>query len=76
MRVGVATFDSAVHFYSLRAGAAAPAMLVLSNAEQPFCPEPASLVAPLHAARPLVRPRPRAQAVPEQVPSVWAGGWL
>jgi len=60
VRVGVATFDAAVHFYSLREGRAAPAMLVVPNAEHPFCPDPASLVAPLRASRPLVRPRPAA----------------
>ena len=57
VRVGVATFDSAVHFYSLRSGLAAPAMLVVPDAERPFCPEPASLVVPLQASRALVRPR-------------------
>ena len=56
MRVGLATFDSAVHFYSLRSGLAAPAMLVVPDAERPFCPEPASLVVPLQASRALVRP--------------------
>lgn len=56
MRVGLATFDSAVQFFSLRSGLAAPAMLVVSDAERPFCPEPASLVVPLQASRALVRP--------------------
>lgn len=58
MRVGVATFDSTVHFYSLRDGLGAPAMLVVPDAEHPFCPEPASLVVPLHASRALVCPCP------------------
>lgn len=56
VRVGLATFDSAVHFYGLRSGLAAPAMLVVPDAERPFCPEPASLVVPLQASRALVRP--------------------
>ncbi|KAK9832002.1 hypothetical protein WJX81_007680 [Elliptochloris bilobata] len=62
VRVGVATFDSAVQFYSLRDGLAAPAMLVVPDAEHPFCPEPASLVVPLHASRALV------EAALEQIP--------
>ena len=69
VRVGVATFDAAVQFYSLRAGRAAPAMLIVPDAERPFCPDPASLVAPLRASRLLVRPRPRGQG---QACSLWA----
>jgi len=44
VRVGVATFDAAVHFYSLRDGRAAPAMLVVPNAEHPCCAACACLV--------------------------------
>ena len=53
-RVGVATFDSSVHFYSLRASQAQPQMLVVPDVDAPYAPLPDSLVVPLQASRGLV----------------------
>ncbi len=56
MHVAVVTFDSAVHFYSLRPEQSAFQMLVVPDAQQPYCPTAApSLIVPLHESRALVR---------------------
>ena len=53
--VGIATFDTTIHFYGLRPGQATPQMLVVPDADDPYCPAPAALLVPLHVARPTVR---------------------
>lgn len=65
--VGFATFDSEVHFYSLRPNQAQPQMLVVPDVEEPYCPPPGSLLAPLHSSRPLI------DALLEQIPQMFAG---
>ena len=40
MRVGVITYDSSVHFYSLKPSRTEPIMLVMSDVDEPFVPCP------------------------------------
>ena len=55
VHVAVVTFDSSVHFYSLRGEQSAFQMLVVPDAQQPYCPTAASsLIVPLHESRALV----------------------
>ncbi|KXZ55308.1 hypothetical protein GPECTOR_3g442 [Gonium pectorale] len=42
--VGIATFDSAVHFYSIRSPSAAPQMLVMSDVADVFAPSSGKLL--------------------------------
>ncbi len=49
--VGIATFDSAVHFYALRTGAAGPHMLVVSDVDEPYAPLSMPLLAPVSECR-------------------------
>ncbi|KAG1679938.1 hypothetical protein FOA52_007002 [Chlamydomonas sp. UWO 241] len=46
-QVGIATFDSSVHFYSLRPGSTQPHMLIMGNASEPFVPDSAPVIVPL-----------------------------
>jgi len=52
--VGVATFDSSVHFYNLSASLSQPQMLIVPNNEEPFSPQPKNLVVNLSQSRGLV----------------------
>lgn len=52
--VGFATFDSSIHFYNLSDGLSQPQMLVVTNNEQPFSPQPKNLVVSLEKSRSLV----------------------
>ena len=63
--MGVATFDSSVHFYSLRASQAQPQMLVVPDVDAPYAPLPGSLVVPLQASRGLV------EALLHQIPRMF-----
>lgn len=49
--VGIATFDAALHFYSLRAPDAAPQMLVVPEVEDVYAPMPSTLLVPLQEYR-------------------------
>ena len=42
--VGFLTFDSALHFYNLKASLAAPQMLVVTELDEPFLPLPDDLL--------------------------------
>jgi protein transport protein SEC24 len=53
-QVGFITFDSAVHFFSLRSGLRAPQMLVVSDVDELFLPIPDELLVNLHDGRALV----------------------
>ena len=51
--VGIATFDSVVHFYNLRASQSQPQMLVVPDVDEVYSPMPAGLLVrscPLHQA--------------------------
>ena len=49
------TYDSALHFYTLRPEQAHPHLLVVPDTEDPYCPAPQALLAPLGAVRAMVR---------------------
>jgi len=53
-RVGLLTFDSALHFYALKPGAAAPAMVVVPDVDDPFVPLPDDLLVNAGEARALL----------------------
>ena len=53
--MAVMTFDSHIHFYRLRPQQEQPHLLVVPDAEDPYCPAPQGLVAPLHAVHDMVR---------------------
>ena len=42
-QVGLLTFDSSLHFYTMRPGASAPRMLVVADVSDPFLPCPDEL---------------------------------
>ena len=54
-QVGIATFDTAVHFYSLRPSQSQPQMLVVPDVADPYAPAAASLLCNVKASRQLVR---------------------
>lgn len=54
-RLGIATFDSAVQFYTLRGGQAAPQMLVMPDVEDPYSPSAPSLLVNAVQSRDSVR---------------------
>lgn len=53
-QVCVATFDSSIHFYSLRAGQSQPHMLVVPDVTDVYCPLPGNVVVSLAESRALV----------------------
>jgi protein transport protein SEC24 len=56
VHVGVATYDTTVHFYSLRADQSAFQMLVMPDSQQPYSPAfHTSLLVPLSQSRDMVR---------------------
>lgn len=54
-QVCVATFDSTIHFYSLRPGQAQPHMLVVPDVTDVYCPLAGNIVVDLAQCRDLVR---------------------
>lgn len=54
-QVCVATFDSTIHFYSLRPGQAQPHMLVVPDVNDVYCPLPGNVIVSLRESRDLVR---------------------
>ena len=42
--VGIATFDSAIQFYSLKAGGSLPQMLVVTDTSEVYVPDSAPIV--------------------------------
>lgn len=50
-RMGVATFDSTIHFYNISPTLAQPQMLIVPDVKEPYTPLPAGLAVPLPAAR-------------------------
>jgi Sec23/Sec24 trunk domain len=59
--VGVATFDSVIHFYGLSGSRSQPQMLVVSDVGSPYCPVAGALVVDIIESRPLVRARMHGQ---------------
>ena len=51
----MATFDSTIHFYSLRPGQAQPHMLVVPDVSDVYCPLAGNVVVNLRQSRELVR---------------------
>lgn len=51
----VATFDSAIHFYSMRPGQSQPHMLVVPDVADVYCPLSGNVVVNLKDSLPLVR---------------------
>ena len=72
-RVGFLTYDSTLHFYSLKSGADAPQMMVVAELDDVFCPAPEDLVVNLSECREcvdaLLELIPRAFAETTQVES-------
>lgn len=56
-QVAVATFDSTIHFYSLRPSQSQPHMLVVPDVADPYAPQSASLICNAKESRVLVSPR-------------------
>lgn len=67
MHVGVATYDSTLHFYNLATQQGSPQMLVVPDVKDVYAPLAASLVVPLSTGRALV------QQLLEQIPTMFAG---
>ena len=71
-RVGIATFDSRVHFYAPRNGGdqeeAQPVMLVMSDAAEPFCP-----LGGASLAVSLAQHKPALKSLLESIPKTFAG---
>lgn len=53
-RIGIITFDNAIHFYNLRAGLASPQMMVVAEVDDPFVPLPDELLVNLNESKALV----------------------
>ncbi|KAF9357333.1 COPII subunit, partial [Mortierella sp. NVP85] len=51
-KVGVMTVDSSIQFYSLKAASGEPQMLVVSDLEEPYLPQPQDLLCNLSECRP------------------------
>lgn len=66
--VCVATFDSTIHFYSMRPGQAQPHMLVVPDVTDVYCPLPGNVVVNLRESRALVA------NLLESIPKMFAGG--
>lgn len=67
IHVGVATYDSTLHFYNLATEQGSPQMLVVPDVKDVYAPLAASLVVPLSERRALV------QQLLEQIPAMFAG---
>lgn len=64
--MGIATYDSAVHFYSLRSPTAQPQMLVMSDTQDVFAPNSGKLLMELEQHRDALK------ALLEALPEMWA----
>ena len=53
--MAIATFDTTIHFYSLRPSQSQPQMLVVPDIAQPYAPQPANLLCNAKESRELVR---------------------
>ena len=53
-QVGFVTFDSTLHFYSLKANQSQPQMMVVAELDDPFCPMPDDLLVNLAESRPVI----------------------
>ena len=67
-QVGVATFDSTLHFYRLPPGGGQPHMLVVADVAEPYAPLPAGLVVPLAENREAL------EGLLDAIPGLFAGG--
>ena len=65
--MGFATFDNQIQFYSLKPGQSQPQMLVVPDADEPYCPLPQSVVSSLSDCRSL------AEGLLDQIPRIYAG---
>lgn len=66
-QVCIATFDSTIHFYSMRPGQTQPHMLVVPDVTDVYCPLPGNVVVNLRESRQLV------DALLESIPKMFAG---
>lgn len=66
--VGVATFDSSLHFYRLPRNGGQPHMLVVADVAEPYAPLPAGLVVPLAEHREAL------EGLLEAIPGMFTGG--
>ena len=53
-RVGFLTYDSTLHFYSLKANQSQPQMMVVAELDDPFCPMPDDLLVNLAESRAVI----------------------
>jgi len=67
-QVGFLTFDTALHFYNLRAGATQPQMVVVPEVAEPFAPLPDDLLVNLADSRSVV------DALLDALPGAFAAG--
>ncbi|KAF9992378.1 COPII subunit [Entomortierella chlamydospora] len=51
-KIGIITVDSSIHFYNLNSASGEPQMLVVSDLEEPFLPQPQDLLCNLSECRP------------------------
>lgn len=65
--VGFATFDNQIQFYSLRPGQTQPQMLVIPDADAPYCPLPQLVKGPLSQCHSL------AEGLLDQIPRIYQG---
>ncbi|KAK9828118.1 hypothetical protein WJX81_006860 [Elliptochloris bilobata] len=65
-RVGFLTFDTALHFYNLKAGLSQPQMMVVAELSEPFVPLPDDLLVNLAESRGVV------EALLDSLPSTFA----
>ncbi|GBG78109.1 hypothetical protein CBR_g26046 [Chara braunii] len=63
--VGIATFDSTIHFYNLNPSLSQPAMLVVPDVDDVYTPQPSDLIVPLHKSRDHI------VALLESIPSIF-----
>jgi protein transport protein SEC24 len=65
MMIGLMTFNSSLHYYSLKAGLSQPQMMVISDLDDQFFPSPEGLLVNLKESRELV------ESLLEQLPSIF-----
>lgn len=53
-QIGFLTFDSTLHFYSLKSNQSQPQMMVVAELDDPFCPMPDDLLVNLAESRPVI----------------------
>jgi protein transport protein SEC24 len=64
-QVGLLTYDAALHYYALRAGASAPHMMVVADVSEPFLPSPEDLLVNLAECRGVF------EAALDLIPNAW-----